>query len=194
MPKIVDKELQKKEILQSLQLCLEEKNLSKVTMRDIALKANMPHSKIHYYFKNKQQMYLSYIEMYTDNYKVSIENWYQDFIKKHKNMRYSQESLIKFFIKDIVINNQKNKNWIFAKISILESENLEIENKIKESYKIWHNSVRKVLGEIFDKHPSKTVAESEVILTLVEGLLTYSLFEENDEERINRILNNVNLC
>ncbi|PNK48402.1 TetR family transcriptional regulator, partial [Bacillus thuringiensis] len=74
MPLIVDREQVRQEILHALQQCLEEKPLLKVSMRDIAAKAKIAHSKINYYFNTKEKLLLAYIEFFAISYQSEIEH------------------------------------------------------------------------------------------------------------------------
>ena len=67
MPIIVDREAVRKQILLAFQRCIEKKTIDRITLRDIAAEAGMSHPKLLNYFKNKDELILTYVR-YTKEY------------------------------------------------------------------------------------------------------------------------------
>ena len=62
MPAIVDHDEIRMQILKALQRCIENKPFNQIPLRDIAAEAGMSHAKLLYYFKNKDELIISYVK------------------------------------------------------------------------------------------------------------------------------------
>lgn len=191
MPLIVDREQVRQEILHALQQCLEEKPLLKVSMRDIAAKAKIAHSKINYYFNTKEKLLLAYIEFFAISYKTEIEHWYIKYKQNNANLNESSQTIVKHFIKDMVLISHQKQSWAFTQISTMGQYNTEIRSAIKNVYNDWRDSIIRVLEEIYRGEDDHMVYKAEAVLIIIDGLLIYSLHEKIDESRIDAVLANI---
>ncbi|PGV01985.1 TetR family transcriptional regulator [Bacillus cereus] len=193
MPLIVDREQVRHEILHALQQCLEEKPLLKVSMRDIAAKAKIAHSKINYYFNTKEKLLLAYIEFFAISYKMGIEHWYIKYKQNNANLNESSQTIVKHFIKDMVLISHQKQSWAFTQISTMGQYNMEIRSAIKNVYNDWGESIKRVLEEVYRGKDDHMVYKAEAVLIIIDGLLIYSLHEKIDESRIDAVLANITL-
>ncbi|PEW28147.1 TetR family transcriptional regulator [Bacillus cereus] len=193
MPLIVDREQIRHEILHALQQCLEEKPLLKVSMRDIAAKAKIAHSKINYYFNTKEKLLLAYIEFFAISYKMGIEHWYIKYKQNNANLNESSQTIVKHFIKDMVLISHQKQSWAFTQISTMGQYNMEIRSAIKNVYNDWRESIKRVLEEVYRGKDDHMVYKAEAVLIIIDGLLIYSLHEKIDESRIDAVLANITL-
>ncbi|PET46606.1 TetR family transcriptional regulator [Bacillus cereus] len=193
MPLIVDREQVRHEILHALQQCLEEKPLLKVSMRDIAAKAKIAHSKINYYFNTKEKLLLAYIEFFAISYKTGIEHWYIKYKQNNANLNESSQTIVKHFIKDMFLISHQKQSWAFTQISTMGQYNMEIRSAIKNVYNDWRESIKRVLEEIYRGKDDHMVYKAEAVLIIIDGLLIYSLHEKIDESRIDTVLANITL-
>ncbi|HFK1784685.1 MULTISPECIES: TetR/AcrR family transcriptional regulator [Bacillus cereus group] len=193
MPLIVDREQVRHEILHALQQCLEEKPLLKVSMRDIAAKAKIAHSKINYYFNTKEKLLLAYIEFFAISYKMGIEHWYIKYKQNNANLNESSQTIVKHFIKDMVLISHQKQSWAFTQISTMGQYNMEIRSAIKNVYNDWRESIKRVLEEVYRGKDDHMVYKAEAVLIIIDGLLIYSLHEKIDESRIDAVLANITL-
>ena len=67
MPAIVDHDEMRMQILEAFQRCITAKPITQISLRDIAAEAGMSHAKLLYYFKNKDELIISYVK-YTKDY------------------------------------------------------------------------------------------------------------------------------
>ena len=71
----------RKQILEAVHACLLEKPFHKTSIKDIAQKAGLNHGALHYYFNNKEDLLLEYIDysqnkftkMFSEQYKTEIQ-------------------------------------------------------------------------------------------------------------------------
>ncbi|MGD0277963.1 MAG: TetR/AcrR family transcriptional regulator [Smithella sp.] len=68
MPRVSVKEKRRLQIIEALNDCLITTSFSKTSIKDIARKANVNHGVLHYYFKNKEDILLNYIDFIIDKY------------------------------------------------------------------------------------------------------------------------------
>ena len=193
MPLIVDKEHVRSEILDALQQCLEEKPLAKVSMRDIASRAKIAHSKINYYFDSKNQLLIAYIDFFAKHYKTEIKQWYITYKQNDSDMTEAPEKIIKHFIKAMVFANHKNQSWSFTQISTIVQYDSEMKTAIQNAYNSWKNAIKSILEEIYNDNGDHLLYKAEVILLIVDGMIVSSLCEQLDESKIDSILQNITL-
>jgi len=187
MPLIVDKDSVRNEIILAFQQCLNQKPLAKVSMRDIAEKANIAHSKINYYFTSKHNLIISYVQYIADFYAEIYDNWYDSFLEKGDTSKSPQEC-IKCFIKDVVLIDHKQHSWAFTQINILGQYDAEIRASIDKTYSVWRSSISNMVKKVYHDKIDNPYEVSESLLILIEGILLYSLNENVNEYKIDLIL------
>ncbi len=67
MPAAVDRNAVRMQILEAFERCITQKPLTQISLRDIAAEAGMSHVNVLYYFKDKNELLVSYVR-YTKDY------------------------------------------------------------------------------------------------------------------------------
>ena len=89
MPKLGMELIRKEQVIKATQRCIIEKGLSNMTVKDIALKANVSTGIIYHYFKNKEDLLLQVIkESFGKSHEKVMEtveplNSFSDKLNKH---------------------------------------------------------------------------------------------------------------
>jgi DNA-binding transcriptional regulator YbjK len=87
----------REQIIWALYECLSKKGHEKVTIKEIATKANLPSGVIHYYFKSKDEIVSMLAEAITEKYSKILE----EVIAKANSIEQRIESLIDFLVDSI---------------------------------------------------------------------------------------------
>jgi AcrR family transcriptional regulator len=168
----------RKQILEAVHQCLLEKPFHKTSVKDIAQKAGLNHGALHYYFKNKDEILLEYIEYiekrFDSLYKDFLEN---EFIEPGNDLERFHE-IFRWTLNEIGFHKEYSK--IYIEIWAHAQYNPNVMKKMKNMYSRFRNQF---LLEIQDIVASKQDARkiSLTILALYEGLsLMSALFSKND--------------
>jgi AcrR family transcriptional regulator len=115
MPLIVDKDEEKRKILDALQNCLDVTPLARISLREIAKEAGFSHSKVLTYYESKDKLMEAFIEDRFEAYSNYVVSWFTE------NSVEKFGSLEKFFIE-------------FLRHSISEGLKVEHMNAIVQLY------------------------------------------------------------
>jgi len=188
MPLVVNKDDMRKEILIAFEQCIKEKPLNKITMRDIAAKANVSHAKVLYYFGSKQKLLLAYIDEFTEIHIQFIQTWLQEH-KKECSRLSNPRRCIGWLFRDIFSFDQNNNYYsIFIQIYTLTPYDDEIKSTVRKAFATWKNAIHQLLNELYGKDMEST---SEALYILIEGILLYSTYYELSDTRIENILDSL---
>ena len=91
----------RKQILEAVHTCLLEKPFHKTSIKDIAQKAGLNHGALHYYFKNKEDLLLEYIDysknkfdsIFYERFKTEIQKPTTDIQTFHRKIRLILQEL-----------------------------------------------------------------------------------------------------
>ncbi len=133
MPLIVDREQVRQEILHALQQCLEEKASSKGFYARYRSKGqNCSFKKSTIILIQKRNFYWLISNFFAISYKTEIEHWYIKYKQNNANLNESSQTIVKHFIKDMVLISHQNQSWAFTQISTMGQYNTEIRSAIKK--------------------------------------------------------------
>ncbi len=76
MPRIVDKEAIKLEIMEAFSRLSDERPLTAISLREIAAEAGMSHTKVLRYFENKNSLHVATVHWASSFIYDSINNWF----------------------------------------------------------------------------------------------------------------------
>jgi AcrR family transcriptional regulator len=166
------------QILQALHECLKEKPFHQTTIKDIAKKADLNHGMLHYYFENKEDILLQYIDYSYDRYS---EIYSEHFNRKLKETTVTLETLSETFRWMLdAVSFDPVESRIFTEIWALAVYSPAVMKKIKAHYRRWRNQMS-VLFEnlVSDK---KTAAKLSLsLIAVAEGMSLFSVFfRKND--------------
>lgn len=166
MPLIVDKENEKKKILEAFEMCLKEKPVFSISLRDIAKKAKMTHPKLLNYFKSKDDLVLSYCDHIKNFMSEHCKKW---FIENTPSDYSDKIEYMNAFMK-YVVNGKKGEKRPIATVQtyVLAKYNSDVEKMIKEEFSAWKNLMKDCLKSVFGNEV--TDADSEYMMILITGV------------------------
>ena len=168
----------RKQILEAVHQCLLEKPFHKTSIKDIAQKAGLNHSALHYYFKSKEEVLLEYIE-YS---KKKFDNIYNEYMKNEFIEQSTDTERLHAIwlwnLNEVAFHKEYAK--IYAEIWGHAQYNPNVMKKIKDMYREW---IDQFAAEVNNVAMSNSEARkiSLTVLALFEGMsLMSSFFTKND--------------
>lgn len=165
MPLVVDKDAVRMDILMAFQSCIEEKPLTNITLRDIAQRAGMPHSKLLYYFKNKDDLVLSYVRYTQDYMSEKCTLWFME----HRREDYDTNAdYMNAFMKYVAEGKTgENRPNATTQTYVLAHYNEEVSRLVQEEFRQWRVTMEACLSAIYGE--TVGAREAEAMMILISG-------------------------
>lgn len=162
MPLIVDHRVVKENILIAFQECIEEKPLTNITLRDIAKKACMPHSKLLYYFSNKKDLLKSYVKYTKDYMSDKCVQW---FMENPPENYSSNKAYLNAFMEYVAVGKVgENRPNATTQTYVLAHYDPEIAELIRQEFWDWKQTMEDCLKVLFGDDVGESEAEAMMIL------------------------------
>jgi AcrR family transcriptional regulator len=163
----------RKQILEAVHTCLLEKPFHKTSIKDIAHKAGLNHGAVHYYFKDKEDLLLEYIDysknkfddMFMERFKSEIQKPTTDIQTFHRKIR--------LVLQELSFNEEYARTY--TGIWAHAIYNPRVQDKLKDMYCLWREQV---VAEVNRFVESEELARqiSLTIIALCEGMSLMSVF------------------
>lgn len=178
MPKDIVRHERRIQILDALHDCLLEKPFHRTTIKEIARKAGVNHGLLHYYFENKQDLLLKYIDH-------TFQNYYSEFLERFARRppggvspANRMEERFQWMLGEVAFNRDSAR--IFTEIWAMALHNEAIRQKLHELYGRWQRRIVELMDDIEDG-AEKASRISLSLIALTEGLSLFSaLFSRDD--------------
>ena len=163
----------RKQILEAVHACLLEKPFHKTSIKDIAQKASLNHGAVHYYFKNKEDLLVEYIEYIWNKIRKIFEDRFKvEFEKSAVDMQTFQNKMC-WALNEVAFNQELAR--IYTEIWAHALYNEKIMDKLKDMYRAWREQVIVEVNNFVDsKKEAKRI--SSTILALWEGMSLMAIF------------------
>ena len=162
MPLIVDHQAMKQDILMAFQACIEEKPLTNITLRDIAKKAGMPHSKLLYYFNTKKELIKSYVIYTRDYMSEKCVAWFLDNPRENYS---SNSAYLNAFMAYVATGRVgENRPNAATQTYVLGQYDPEIAALIQQEFWDWKDTMEECLKVIYGGDAGANEAEAMMIL------------------------------
>lgn len=157
--------LTEEKIIQATLDVIEEKTISETRMRNIAEKAQVYQSNLHYYYKSKKELLLSAQKKVAGRC-IEIRQ------QARENSKDSLESQLDVFLKQKLIFIKEEPKYDYAEIDFwLQSRfDEDFKEEFKRSFYGWRSELKKLI-ETYAPHydQEKQVLLASVIISLLEG-------------------------
>lgn len=182
MPKIVDPEFEKNNIILAFERCCQSTPITSVTVRAIAKEAGISHSKIFSYFSSKDEIIASYAKYIADIYSRSFEGVVKKAIFKTDDKKELLQSIISELYE---VDQQNTVEKLYAQIYVLGQYNEDMYRVVLDAYSDWRQSLTHMLQSIY---PNIEDSFARSILVLVEGILIYRMNDALSKEEAQQII------
>ena len=165
MPAIVNHDEMRMQILEAFQHCIVSKPVTQVSLRDIAAEAGMSHAKLLYYFKNKQELIVSYVKYTKDYMTEKCVAWFEE----HPRADYeSNLAYMNAFMQYVaggkegeIRPNATTQTYVLAHYSE------EIGRLVRAEFLEWRTIMEQCLVRIYGQEVG--AAEAEAMMILISG-------------------------
>ncbi len=162
-------------ILEALSQCLQEKPYTRTTIKDIAKTAGVNHGLLHYYFTNKEDILIHYIDHVISHHQSVFENW----MNKQERLGIDGNDLLEAFfdfMKERIVLNRKLSR-VFIEIWEIGMYNPAVRMKLQSAYRQWFEVLAAVLERVTpDKEAAGRISTSTV--AFLEGMALFSTIFE----------------
>ena len=173
------------QILEALNRCLQDKPFDKTSIKDIARVAGVNHGLLHYYFKNKEDILVQYIDHVIDHYKSMVTERFSDKeIECIDNKKLIEEFFI--FIHDrITLDRSLSK--VFIEIWEIAAYHPAVKAKLQRAYQEWIDVLSNMLKRL-NKDNDLSRRTSFAVVAFLEGMALFSILLDPDPEEFKKIL------
>ena len=185
MPDKKDRPDTKKKILNALHQCLFEKPFDKTSIKEIAGEAGVNHGLIHYYFKNKEDMLVQYIEYVIAYNKSLFVKW----LEENQSRSIDEKQLIQDFFEfmNLRITLDKKLSKVFIEIWEIAAYNATIRTILQQAYREWIDTLAEMLNTLIKK-PALARQVSAATVAFLEGMALFSIILAPDTFDFEQVL------
>ena len=161
----ISKAAEKREqIIWALHELLCERGHQNITIKDIARRAGVPHGVIHYYFKDKAEIYSNLVDAIQRRYDRLWEERQRETAEKQPSRDRIRD--LEFMVDNLVFSPTFGR--VFYNLFHMGFENEEIRTALTEMYRHYHAELTRVFR--MDLAGESSEAMASLLQALVEGL------------------------
>lgn len=165
------KDTRREEIAQALYRCLLRKPFARTTIKDIAKEAKLNHGMLHYYFKDKEEILLYFLDWIVALHLDDFKNWAQ---KQKLGSRSFNEALslaLDYAKNKITLNEELAK--IFIEVWEIALYHKKVRTKLQYVYKEWIEQLVAIIGKETTKKSATTL--SVATIAFLEGISLFHI-------------------
>lgn len=165
MPAAVDRGAVRMQILEAFERCITQKPLTQISLRDIAAEAGMSHVNVLYYFKDKNELLVSYVRYTKDPMTEKCVAWFNE----HPRAGYTSNlDYMNAFMEYVaggrdgeVRPNATTQTYVLARY------NEEIAALVREEFLEWRTIMEQCLVKVYGG--AIGAREAEAMMILISG-------------------------
>lgn len=173
------------QILDALHRCLLVRPFHGTSIKDIAKEAGVNHGVLHYYFKSKEDILLTYIDYVIDSYKAHYAEWLKTVDVSAMNDRRFMEEVLGYMAERITLNRDLSR--VFIEIWELASYDKQVRAKLQKAYMEWVGTVSGIL-EGMGKDTETVYRISRALIVFFEGMALFSIIMPRKDFRTTDLL------
>lgn len=186
MPKIVDKEERRNKILEGLNRCLLEKHFNETSIKEIAKAAGVNHGLLHYYFKNKEDILLSYIDYVASRLSAKVGRFMVELAPGSKIKPENYKKMMINMFNEITFDKELSRTFI--EIWSIANYNEAVRKKLQVTYREWKVGLCKQIVDFFSD-PAEASDYAMSLVAFFEGMALFSVIYNPREFNIRKVLN-----
>lgn len=162
MPKIVDREQMRMDILMAFQRCIETKPIESISLRDIAEEAGMSHPSLLHYFSTRDELVLEYVK-YTRKYMTEhCMTWFATHDRKEYDSNLAFLNDFMHYVAEAPEGELRPNAT--TQTYVLGHYKDEIGKMVTDEFREWRNIMEKCLVEVYGEEAGEREAEAMMIL------------------------------
>lgn len=162
----------RKQILDGLHRCLLRASFQETSIKDIAAEAGLNHGVLHYYFRSKDDILLSFIDYVIETYQQRFARWEHDAHARGLTGRKLIREMLDFMNRELAMDRQLAR--IFVEIRATANHHPGVRKRLRAAYRIWTGVVEVALS-----HAGVPRAEAErraaALVALSEGMSVFAI-------------------
>lgn len=165
-------EERREQILDALHRCLLVRPFHGTSIKDIAKEAGVNHGVLHYYFKSKEDILLTYIDYIIDTDKTHYDEWMKTVDVSESDGRRFLEKVLGYMAERITLNRGLSR--VFIEIWEIASYDKKVRAKLQKAYMEWIGSVSEILRAM-GKGEEAIERTSRALIVFFEGMALFSI-------------------
>ncbi len=162
MPAAVDRNVVRMQILEAFERCITQKPLTQISLRDIAAEAGMSHVNVLYYFKDKNELLVSYVRYTKDYMTEKCVAWFNEHPRTDYDGNLAYMNAFMEYVaggKDGEVRpNATTQTYVLARY------NEEIAALVRTEFLEWRTVMEKCLVKVYGGDIGAREAEAMMIL------------------------------
>jgi AcrR family transcriptional regulator len=188
LPKIVDYEEKKKEIIKKAKLVFEKKGYYNTNLSHISNKCGMGRTTIYQYFKNKDEIFYHTLESTLEEIKAEVEG-----IKANNNLTFIEklQEIVHLLTKE---NDNNNTFILLVEIwLVLKREENETLEKLRSYSKDLKVAINDLIIEGINEKEIKQIDSESMAETIYNFIETFTLQRTSNLQEARRRLDSFNI-
>ncbi len=188
MPKIVDYEEKKKEIIKKAKLVFEKKGYYNTNLSHISNKCGMGRTTIYQYFKNKDEIFYHTLESTLEEIKAEVEG-----IKANNNLTFIEklQEIVHLLTKE---NDNNNTFILLVEIwLVVKREENETLDKLRSYSKDLKVAINDLIIEGINEKEIKQIDSESMAETIYNFIETFTLQRTSNLQEARRRLDSFNI-
>jgi AcrR family transcriptional regulator len=166
------------QIMEALHDCLIEKPFHRTTIKDIADMAGVNHGLLHYYFENKEDILINYVEFTANKFDLIFDELFSEEFEDPQEEIKNFEEKCQWILNEVSFNQEYTR--IYTEIWAIALYNEKLKEKLKEIY----TKSREQLAKGIKKFVHSQAMVDRISLTLMafwEGMSVMSIFFDKQD-------------
>ena len=178
------KDTRREEIAQALYRCLLQKPFARTTIKDIAKEAKLNHGMLHYYFKNKEEILLYFLDWIVALHLDDFRKWAKKQKLEARSFNEALSLALDYAKTKITLNEELAK--IFIEVWEIALYHKKVRAKLQYVYTEWIGELVTIIGKKTSKKNATTL--SVATIAFLEGISLFHIML-SDIYPIKEILN-----
>ncbi|NLV76755.1 MAG: TetR/AcrR family transcriptional regulator [Tissierellia bacterium] len=170
MPKIVDYEEKKKEIIEKAKIVFAKRGYHNTSLSHISKKCGMGRTTIYQYFKNKDEIFFHTIGSTLEEMQTQVE-----VIVANEELSFTEK--LKQVIHQLTEGQEDNNTFILLleTLLILNREKNEVLEKLKDDIQRLKNTIEDLIKQAIEKKEIKPVDSNSFLETICTFIETFTI-------------------
>ena len=178
------KDTRREEIAQALYRCLLRKPFARTTIKDIAKEAKLNHGMLHYYFKNKEEILLYFLDWIVALHLDDFRKWAKKQKLEGRSFNEALSLALDYAKTKITLNEELAK--IFIEVWEIALYHKKVRTKLQYVYTEWIGELVTIIGKKTSKKNAAML--SVATIAFLEGISLFHIML-SDIYPIKEILN-----
>lgn len=188
MPKIVDYEEKKKEIIEKAKIVFAKRGYHNTSLSHISKKCGMGRTTIYQYFKNKDEIFYHNIGSTLEEMQTQVE-----VIVANEELSFTEK--LKQVIHQLTEGQEDNNTFILLleTLLILNREKNEVLEKLKDDIQRLKNTIEDLIKQAIEKKEIKPVDSNSFLETICTFIETFTIKKVSNRDDLKVKVESLNL-